>query len=105
MDLSVRCKNEIAFNGKLRSLRAQFKLGLLFHTHFPFPTFPFSMFYMLTYSIFSEYFHIYPLGLLDTLFMTGLNDNRWLVKPSESSFMRLECDLHIVILKVVKSNL
>ena len=34
--MSVRCKNEIAFNGKLRSLRAQFKLGLLFHTHLPF---------------------------------------------------------------------
>ena len=62
----------------------------------------FHMFYTLTYSIFHVIFTLF-LGLLDTLFMTGLNDNRWLVKPSESSFKRLECD--IVILKVVKSNL
>ena len=101
MDLSVRCKNEIAFNGELRSLRAQFKLGLLFHTHFPFPTF--------SYVLYAPLFHFFTLsfthflGLLDTLFMTGLNDYRWLVKPSESSFKRLECD--IVILEVIKSNL
>ena len=68
---------------------------------------PFQTFSCVLYAHLFHFFHtvflLHFLGLLDTLFMTGLNDNRWLVKPSESSFKRLECD--IVILKVVKSNL